>query len=197
MQPSVLEVTRCAFSRTWLRATKNSMSQCPHASAAGTPCAPPCLPVLALPPSSPRGCVAGTALPQSGCRSGWVMPEPCSCSMPLRHVLPTLGRGGLPLWLLALVLPPLLGSAPASQKLAGKHVAGKEHNSFVALFVLCRYQGTITWHCVPAWLVMTPWGTGMVSPQGERGSVVGGLLQHPSHAGSASRVSAWGWAAGG
>lgn len=91
--PLCLQVTRCAFSRIWLRATKNNMSQCLHASAAGTPCAPPCLPALSLPPSSPRGCVTGTALPQSGCRSGWVMPEPCSCSMPLRRVLPTLGRG--------------------------------------------------------------------------------------------------------
>lgn len=91
------------------------------------------------------------------------------------------GEGGLPLWLLLLVLPPLLGSAPGHQKLAGKHVAGKQRNGFVALFVLCRYQGTITWHCVPAWLVMRPWGTGRVSPQGERGSVVGGLWSstHP------------------
>lgn len=93
LQPSVLAGDRVCLGRTQLRATKGSMSQCqrPHGSAAGTPHAPPCLPALALPPSLPRGCVPGTALPRSGCGLAWVMPGPRGFSMPPVQVLPTWG----------------------------------------------------------------------------------------------------------
>lgn len=50
LQPSVLADDKVYLGRTWLGATKSSVSQCqwPQGSVVGTPCTPPSLPVPSL-----------------------------------------------------------------------------------------------------------------------------------------------------
>lgn len=136
-----------------------------HGSTVCTPCALPCLPALALAP------VTITALSRSSCRFAQVIPRPCSCLVFVGWVLPSWRE--MTLWLLALVLPPSLGSALARHQCAGKGVAGTHLDGFVDF---CHVDTRVQ-SIAPCAIMACDKGMGhkRESPGNERGSMAAGL----------------------